>query len=803
MRKLKLLVLFLLFFFPTCINAYGIENYYIDATIESDGDILVEEYFNLTGQFNGMERIIKYANDDLYEFDSEMPSFGGSSIHNGSGLEILEVKSVPINSNFSFDNVNGTLFNRVYSAEKGDYGVYEENLTNYGKSLLIYNPSSYNKAFYIKYRINNIAIRHNDVAEIGWNVIGNEFRESIGNFKLYFHIPGNTNVKAWAHGPINGNINIVNSETILVTISNLSSYRAIDVRATFDLNVISESTKYTNTNALDKIILYETDMAEQANYERQNKEKININTALNYLNRFEVNPTRHNYESALSAIDDINTIEVKNEYFQKLSEIKVTLDELEEKKARDSVDFALRYPEYIWYKDAQETVEILDNIEVKQELIEKLVIVEEKIKEAELKKEHYNYLFSGILLFIIMILGYFIYKIYRKDPMVQFNQKYFRDIPNDYSPETVSYLFYKKITNNSLSATLMDLIRKKIITAEKLKKNNYKLVVNEEYADTLIPTEEKLLNLIFHGKTKIETKDIKKYAEAHYSSYIQAWDSYHTVALNIAKGNLFYETDAKLKKKKMSQHTKNSLSIFLMLFIFSCIFPPLFIVTIIYGLYKLVKFIVSKFKDIYKFFSDSDIGFYKKCKKILFLAVLLIGAYISIKMFIANLVSQHFYKVSSILYILCFILFICLIPLLFTQKKRTEKGALEYKKWKALKNFLNDFGKFSDKEVYEVTLWEKYLVYATLFGCSKKVLKAMKVEFVDAPNDYFDTYTDLWIINHCITRSIHSSYVAARSAYNAANSSSSGGSFSSGSGGGGGFSSGGGSFGGGGGGGRF
>ena len=151
MRKFKLLLLFLMILFPTCINAYGIENYYIDATIESDGDILVEEYFNLTGQFNGMERIIKYANDDTYEFDSEMTSFGGSSIHNGSGLEIIEVKSVSINSKFSFDNVNGTLFNRVYSAEKGDYGVYEENLTNYGKSLLIYNPSSYNKAFYIKY----------------------------------------------------------------------------------------------------------------------------------------------------------------------------------------------------------------------------------------------------------------------------------------------------------------------------------------------------------------------------------------------------------------------------------------------------------------------------------------------------------------------------------------------------------------------------------------------------------------------------------------------------------------------------
>lgn len=803
MKKIRILILLFILCLPVCARAYGIENYYMDAVIESNGDLLVQEYFNMTGSFNGMERIIQYANTDVYSFDSTMSSFGGSSIHNGDGLEILEVRAVSIDSNFDFTNIGGDIFDRTISASKGDYGVYTVDEIAYGKNLLIYNPSSYNHAFYIKYRIKNIAIRHNDVAEIGWNMIGNELSETVGNLQVSLHIPGNTNVKAWAHGPINGNVYIVNSETVFVTIQNLSSYRAVDVRATFDLNVISESTKYTNTDALDKIILYETDKAEQANYERQNKEKININTALNYLNRFEVNPTRYNYETALSAIYDINTIEVKNEYFQKIAEIKVTLDELEEEKARDNVDFALRYPEYIWYKDAQETVGILDNIEVKQELIEKLSIVEEKIKDEELKREHRNYLFGGILLFIIMILGYFIYKIYRKDPTVEFNQKYFRDIPNDYSPETVSYLFYKKITNNALSATLMDLIRKKIITAEKLKKNNYRLVVNEGYIETLIPTEEKLLNLIFHGKTKIETKDIKKYAKTHYSSYIQAWNSYHTVALNIAKGNLFYETDGKLKRKKMSHSMNNSWFIFLILFMFSCAFPPLFIVTIIYVLYKFVKFIVRKFKAIYQSFIDSDMEFYKKCKKVLFLAILLLSAYISIQTSIVILVSQHFYKVSSILYILCVILSICFIPILFTQKKRTEKGALEYKKWKALKNFLNDFGKFTDKEVNEVTLWEKYLVYATLFGCSKKVLKAMKVEFVDNPNDYFDTYTDLWIVNHCITRSIHSSYGAARSAYNAAHSSSSGGSFSSGGGGGGGFSSGGGSFGGGGGGGRF
>ena len=87
------------------------------------------------------------------------------------------------------------------------------------------------------------------------------------------------------------------------------------------------------------------------------------------------------------------------------------------------------------------------------------------------------------------------------------------------------------------------------------------------------------------------------------------------------------------------------------------------------------------------------------------------------------------------MYLFTIILSIAFLIVLYNKKQRTETGSLEYKKWKALKNFLNDFGRFHDKEVLEVTLWEKYLVYATLFGCSKKILKSMKLEFQNIPNN--------------------------------------------------------------------
>lgn len=798
-KKLGLFLFVLLMYIPNFVYADGIENFYIDATIEETGDLLVQEYFNMTGEYNGASREINYKNEDLYPFNPKLSSFGGSVIHNGDGLEILEIRALQQNSSFDFSKIGGDKFSKVSSASKGDYGVYEESIEPNGKSLLIYNPSSKKKAFYIKYRIKNIAIRHNDVAELGWNIFNDNSSESVGNLKLTLHIPNNNNAKAWAHGPLNGNVEIVDDETILVTITNLSSYSAIDVRTTFDLEVINKSTKITNVAALDKIILYENDQAAQANYERENKELINQQNALEHLNRFEINLTRYNYEYALEYINKITDENVKNEYLKRLKELKVLLDIEEEKIAKSSLESAQYYSDYYNYENAKENIEILDNLELKKKLLEELKQVAEIIKKAELKKEKTNLIIGACFFAGIIIVGFVIYKKYRKDPSVDFKKKYLRDIPNDYSPEVISYLINKKVTNNALSAAILELIRKKVIFVEKLTKNNYKLTKNNFYQNEYLPNEEKLLKLIFNNNESIETKYISKYAKINYNSFISAWNSYQSTSLREGKNQLFYESDAESKKIKKK---KNINSFWIIILIFVCsVLPYLIIFALIsYIIYKLISFVIGIFRCI---FMNSKEKLNEKSKQTLITIGLLLYSQITIGICMSIIFLQHFYKYSSILFILCFLISICLIPLIYNKKKKTPKGALEYKKWKALEKFLKEFGSFEMKEVMEIALWEKYLVYATLFGCAKKVTKVMKVEMVNMPDDSLNSYLDLYYMNRFITTSLRNSYNVAQKSYNAAHSSSSGGNFSSGSGGGGGLSSGGGSFGGGGSVGRF
>ena len=59
----------------------------------------------------------------------------------------------------------------------------------------------------------------------------------------------------------------------------------------------------------------------------------------------------------------------------------------------------------------------------------------------------------------------------------------------------------------------------------------------------------------------------------------------------------------------------------------------------------------------------------------------------------------------------------------------TQEGIDEQAKWKGLKRYMEDFSMLDKREIPEVVIWEKFLVYATVFGIADKVLKQLKVVY--------------------------------------------------------------------------
>lgn len=791
-----------LIIFPIIAYAEGIENYYINAIVEEDGDLRVREYYNMTGEYNGSIREINYQNSSAYPFRPELESYGGSTLHNGNGITINEIRAVKINSKFDFTNVTGDKFKKVESADPGDYGVYTTEIGYDGYTYKIFLPDNEEKAFYIDYTISNMAILHNDVAELGWNVLGDSSSESIKNLEVTVTFPNNQNeFRVWAHGPLNGVVTPENKNVLKASISNLGMYEALDVRATFDKEVIPYASKKSNVEALQKILNYEEDKAAQANYEREQRELENQQKAQEEIWACYDSLNRYCYESAARAVGYVTDQTKKAELNKQLDELKILVTAQEEQTAKESVINAEEYLGYEWYKWAREDVEILTNEELKAELLARLEVIENKLEEKEQEAyETYKLFLYGLIAGIIGIIAY-VYINHDREYQTAFNVPYLREIPNHYSPTTVSYLFNRKITEDSISAEILNLINKKILISTKIEKkgkDDYELQKNPEYKGKLTEKDKKLLNLILDKKDKTTISQMKKSASSSYRSFLNRWDDVMRYSVNEALDEEIYVDDVNTKYKKDNSSTGIGA-------IITFIIAYILITTVIFMLPGIIlMFSASKMNAKGKDYIETKKDKSKKFA-ITLLTIIIIGCLIAI---LVTTTSFHFVKNTFVIPLICILLSVIGIIYTSNTKKRTETGNYEYARWLAFKRFLLDFGKMDIKEVQEVKLWNDFLVFATVLGCADRVEKAMKLKIKDLGIDentiFTVNYNDFQTsINRGIKTSHNNAVSTLASRTSSSSGSSSSGSWSSGSGGGGGFSSGGGSFGGGGGVGRF
>lgn len=143
--------------------------------------------------------------------------------------------------------------------------------------------------------------------------------------------------------------------------------------------------------------------------------------------------------------------------------------------------------------------------------------------------------------------------------------------------------------------------------------------------------------------------------------------------------------------------------------------------------------------------------------------------------------------VLSILAVLIVIANFCVLIILDSRYTGvTQKTVDEAEMWNGLKKYMEDFSLIKDREVPELVLWEKYLVFATTFGVAEKVIKQLKVVYpeLNDPDSLSSSYAYMHIA--CNSNSNFNFVHSMNSAMNTATT------YSSGSGAGGGFSGGGG-----------
>ena len=253
MKKILLLVLLL---FPFLVDASSM---YQEIDILENGDLRVRESIAIDGEYSGFRLTLSYK------------YFDENKIYSADSLEVIKI--CESNKNNPIEDV-GSCFEKVSSASKGDSLKYTQSKEGNDDVFMLYNPSNRRKAFYIEYILKNVVVKHNDINELRLNMIDSSFEENLDVVNIKVNLPKEAqDLRAWAHGPLWGNIYLdENKKYVTFTIDEYDASTAVDIRVTFDKNMINTE-KVTNIDKLDSIIEEETLLADEANREREEAQK--------------------------------------------------------------------------------------------------------------------------------------------------------------------------------------------------------------------------------------------------------------------------------------------------------------------------------------------------------------------------------------------------------------------------------------------------------------------------------------------------------------------------------------------------
>lgn len=276
------------------------------------------------------------------------------------------------------------------------------------------------------------------------------------------------------------------------------------------------------------------------------------------------------------------------------------------------------------------------------------------------------------------------------------NLEYFRDIPREETstPGEGAFLYYFDNNfnwtdgkqSNVLAANILNLCLKGYISFEKKLEDKIYISILKGKED-LKEDEKEIYNLIKDAigkKESIEVKELQDFAKKNYDKY-----SAHVRSMvKHIKENLYSENIIDKKQEKLYDKTYSPTP---------TIFAGIFMAIIIFILMSLLPII-----DV-GYLAAFGISIRNNLLEIILVLVPIIALLI--------ILEQNRKKARGNLY------------------KLTQKGEDEQAEWKGLSKYLKHYSLLNERGVFDIIIWEKYLVYATAFGISEKVIEELYASY--------------------------------------------------------------------------
>ena len=93
------------------------------------------------------------------------------------------------------------------------------------------------------------------------------------------------------------------------------------------------------------------------------------------------------------------------------------------------------------------------------------------------------------------------------------------------------------------------------------------------------------------------------------------------------------------------------------------------------------------------------------------------------------IILQIIHMNTLTIFIIDIVIYLLSIGYILSVKKRSLKGIEEYAKVKSMRRYIKDFNKLNGKNMPDVLLWDKYIIYATCFNIEDKTSEVLKPKF--------------------------------------------------------------------------
>ena len=298
----------------------------------------------------------------------------------------------------------------------------------------------------------------------------------------------------------------------------------------------------------------------------------------------------------------------------------------------------------------------------------------------------------SLICFIAPLFLIYIYIKYGREPEVNYEGIYERELPTDDPPAVVNAIINNKDNigkpnMKGFEAAIMDLIDRKVFKIhmeESQHTQDLILEFNSEKFDELSNDEKKVYNLL------------------------NTFGEKNTLNISQLSSKLNNESNGKLFVEKFDEWKDSVYDTYI-------------------GDDGLKEYFNNKGNTLSKLFTAC-------------------GLAIAIILFIISIFSNH--PASWILMISAIFLGIISFGIIFLPEdifgQWTEKGRLYYLKWQNFKKFLSDNSLIKEHPPESVVIWNKYLVYGTALGVADKVYESMKLNEPGLHDDdyyYSDLYT--------------------------------------------------------------